>query len=48
MNKQAYYGKFPEFGTRTQAAQPFLGPAAASEMPRFIANLKKGTEEAAK
>lgn len=39
---KAWYGKFVEFGTVDQAAQPFLGPAWQEEKPNFI----KGVHEA--
>lgn len=34
------YAVFVEFGTRTQAAQPFLGPAYEKNRLAFLSNLK--------
>lgn len=45
---KAFWGVFVEFGTRFQAAQPFLGPAGSQEAPIFERNIKKALEEADK
>jgi HK97 gp10 family phage protein len=36
----AWYWFFPEFGTRSQAAQPYMIPAVESEMPKLLAELR--------
>ncbi len=45
---KGYYMKYPEFGTATQAAQPFLGPAAHREEPIFLESLKDAIAEGSK
>lgn len=41
-------GKFMEFGTKNQPANPFLGPAGVQEMPKFHSGVKQDIQEAAK
>ena len=36
-----YYGPFVEWGTRFMAARPFLYPAHAAEVPKFLERLGK-------
>jgi HK97 gp10 family phage protein len=36
LTQDAYYGKFVEFGTRFQRAEPFLRPAFDSQKENFI------------
>ena len=38
VNENAEYAAYVEFGTRYTPAQPHLGPAMASEEPRFTAD----------
>jgi HK97 gp10 family phage protein len=45
---KGYYMKFPEFGTATQRAKPFLGPAAYAEEPKFHEELKNAIREGAR
>lgn len=40
----AEYGHHVEYGTRRQAAQPYLTPAVESERPRFEARIKKAVD----
>jgi HK97 gp10 family phage protein len=42
---KGYFMKFPEFGTATQRAKPFLGPAAYAEEPQFHEELKNAIKE---
>lgn len=49
-SKAAWYGKFPELGTKHQAAQPFLRPALDARRKdareAFITELEKAIEAA--
>ncbi len=39
--KNAYYGRFVEFGTKKQAARPFLRPAFDSNVNQAIQTMRK-------
>ena len=41
-----FYGRFVEFGTTSQAAQPFLGPAAQAERTRFPGRISDDVRKA--
>ena len=45
---RAFYGKFAEFGTKTQPAKPFLGPAWEREKDNFLNGVINGVNEANK
>lgn len=40
-NRKAFYGRFVEFGTREQPAQPFLTPAFEAERQRLLQDARK-------
>jgi HK97 gp10 family phage protein len=41
-----FYGPWAEFGTRRQAAKPFLFPALEQEVPKFMSRLRARVRKA--